>query len=101
MVGVHAPSMPILDERPPVPGTAHHTCSTCRFWQPDPDTLANELGECRINPPQHHPLPGDPDEPDTRAGLPRRPWPLTADDDWCGQWRGRTWHQSFRAPMRR
>jgi len=83
------------DMQDPQPSTASQpyagrTCVTCRFWQPDPDTPANELGECRINPPQHHPLPGDPHEPDTQADLPRQPWPVTADDHWCRCWkRGR------------
>jgi len=79
--------MQSLEDRPLTQRGPSRTCATCRFWQADPDTPANELGECRINPPQFDPLPGDPDEPDTQAGLPRRPWPTTADDDWCACWR--------------
>lgn len=77
-----APGMTTLDTG------LHHgrICTTCRFWQADPDTPANELGECRINAPRFHPLPGDPAEPDTQAGLPRRPWPITECDDWCAHW---------------
>ena len=45
------------------------------------------LGECRIAPPGFNPLPGDPESPDTQAGLPRRPWPMTESADWCAMWR--------------
>ena len=92
--------MESLEDRLLKPLKCNRTCATCRFWQPDPDTPANELGECRINPPQHHPLPGDPHEQDTQAGLPRRPWPTTADDDWCARWNGRSWHWRFRRLLR-
>ena len=62
-------------------------CETCRFWQPDDEQDEVVLGECRIQAPEFNPLPADPTDPDTVAGLPRRPWPMTESRDWCAQWR--------------
>jgi hypothetical protein len=62
-------------------------CEACRFWQPEEDQEETVLGECRIHAPEFNPLPGRPDDPDTQAGLPRRPWPLTESRDWCASWR--------------
>jgi hypothetical protein len=55
------------------------------FWQPNEDFEDNVLGECRLRAPAFNPLPLDPAEPDTLAGLPRRPWPLTEFWDWCAE----------------
>jgi hypothetical protein len=63
------------------------SCRTCRFWRAEQDQREIVLGECRILPPRINPLPGDPEDPDTVAGLPRRPWPMTEDTDWCRPWR--------------
>ena len=62
-------------------------CRTCRYWQPEEDQEDLVLGECRIHAPEFNPVPGDPEDPDTQAGLPRRPWPLTEERDWCASWR--------------
>jgi hypothetical protein len=62
-------------------------CEACRFWQPEEDQEETVLGECRIHAPEFNPLPGRPDDPDTQAGLPRRPWPMTESRDWCASWR--------------
>jgi len=62
-------------------------CSTCCFWPVDDEPGGPVLGECRLNPPTFNPLPGDPEEADTLAGLPRRPWPITESRDWCAAWR--------------
>ena len=62
-------------------------CETCRFWQPDDYPEDTVLGECRVHAPEFNPLPGDPQDADTLAGLPRRPWPMTESRDWCSQWR--------------
>ena len=66
---------------------ARKACASCRYWVPDEGQEDIVLGECRIAPPQINPLRGDPDDPDTQAGLPRRPWPMTQDADWCSSWR--------------
>jgi hypothetical protein len=62
-------------------------CETCRYWQPDDDQEERVLGECRIRAPEFNPLRGEADDPDTAAGLPRRPWPMTESRDWCGRWK--------------
>lgn len=66
---------------------ASRRCSVCRYWQCDGDQEDPVLGECRIGPPGFNPLPGDPESPDTQAGLPQRPWPMTESADWCAMWR--------------
>ena len=63
------------------------TCETCRFWEPDQHVDDTVLGECLIHAPEFNPLPGDPDDAETQAGLPCRPWPLTESRDWCVEWR--------------
>jgi hypothetical protein len=63
------------------------TCSNCRYWCSD-EPAQSVLGECRRHPPTINPLPGDLGDPDTKAGLPRRPWPVTEARDWCAEWRG-------------
>lgn len=47
-------------------------CKTCRFWAVVPSD--DDVGTCR----RYAPKPGE--------GI--RPWPLTDDIDWCGEWQG-------------
>lgn len=47
------------------------TCRNCRFWEPADE---DEVGECR----RRSPRPGDEQRPAW--------WPITADEDWCGEW---------------
>ena len=62
-------------------------CETCRFWHPEDDQEVPVLGECRSHAPGFNPLAGEADDPDTIAGLPRRPWPMTESREWCGTWK--------------
>ncbi len=50
-------------------------CSLCRFWL-NWDSEMTNLGECHRYPPPPAAARTDADE---------RGWPLTAPDDWCGE----------------
>ncbi len=54
-------------------------CSLCRFWL-NWDSEMTNLGECHRFPPRVAASPADGDE---SANQPR--WPLTAPDEWCGE----------------
>lgn len=49
-------------------------CDRCRFWDTSEFTPPSEYGHCRRFPP-----------PTVTVG--EHPWPVTAEDDWCGEFR--------------
>ncbi len=63
------------------------SCAECRFW----DRLATlgSMGDCRRHAPRHLWIeihPGTQDEECPREGV----WPLTCEDDWCGEFEADT-----------
>lgn len=59
--------------------TRNEWCMNCRFWQRKEEAYR---GRCR----RHAPRPLLLTDDDPEDELCNASWPITMDDDWCGQW---------------
>jgi hypothetical protein len=61
-----------------------HICEKCKYWLETGGTDSGLVGECHRNAPQPELI-----DTSSKANIRYAIWPVTADENWCGQFEER------------